>query len=210
MRCLVRCIAGIALIGVLFLGLLVGLLAYASHWLPSSDALEKADGIVVLAGDPRRALYAADLQRQGYAPRIWVSRPARDSRDVFLDRLGVHYPRQEDINTEVIEKAGVPREHVAYFGKSSISTFEEAQVLAALFAGQSPSLIVVTSPYHVRRARMILASALPGARLRVVATPYEEFPHQWWNSQDAARDLLLELAKIASYAAGQHFLSSAT
>ena len=39
----------------------------------------------------------------------------------------------------------------------------------------------------------------------VCATPYESFPDDWWHSQDAAREVLLEWAKLAFYLVGGRF-----
>lgn len=209
MSCWRRCLLGLVL-----LALAAGLLAAAAFvsaagWLLQADAPTPADAIVVLAGDPRRARHAGDLFRQGYAPRVLLSRPVRDARERMLDDMGIAYPRSEEIDTQVLEKAGVARNRIDYFGHGSLSTFDEALALQRLFAGRSPHLLVVTSPYHVRRARLILAAALPQATLTVVATPYETFPVRWWTSQDAARDLLLELAKLAFYFVGGRFSAAA-
>ena len=160
-----------------------------------------------------RALFSDDAAGktweflQGFAPQVLVSRAARSAREQMLDELGIVLPRGEEIDIRVLERAGVPRDRIAIFGTASLSTYEEGKVLGGLYAGSSPRLLVVTSPYHVRRARMILESALPNAKLSVVATPYEAFPERWWTSQDAARDLLLEIAKLAFYGAGGRFTS---
>jgi hypothetical protein len=41
--------------------------------------------------------------------------------------------------------------------------------------------------------------------VRIVPTPYDPFPARWWTDQDAARNVLLELAKIAFYRLGGRF-----
>lgn len=210
MNCLRRCLLGIVALGVVGLTVLVGLLIFAARWLPDSDATHPADAIVVLAGDPRRTLHAADLYRQGVAPLILVSRPVRGIRERVLNDMGIDTPGAEEYDRMILLRKGVPASAIALFGSGSISTFEEARVLRGRYAGQASRVLVVTSPYHVRRARAILTSALPDARLSVVATPYEEFPERWWTSQDAARDLLLELAKIAFYALGGRYTAAAT
>lgn len=178
---------------------------FAATWLLQSNAAKRADAVVVLAGDLRRSQYAADLFRQGYAPLVLVSRPARDAREKVLDRMGVPFSRSEDINIEILRRGGVPLDSIEVFGDASVSTFDEALVLRKRFAGKTPALLIVTSPYHVRRAGMVFAQALPFANLTVIATPYEEFPEHWWTSQEAARDLLLEIAKLSFYALGGRF-----
>lgn len=203
-----RCLMGVALALAAILLLGAAALYYAASWLLSPQAPERADVIVVLAGDLRRTRYAGDLYRQGFAPQIMLSRPARDAREKMLDGMGIAFPKAEELNRAILQALGVPLQHITDFGAGSLSTFDEAAVLAGMFSGKSPRLLVVTSPYHVRRARKILGDALPGARLLVVATPYEEFPVRWWTSQDAARDLLLELAKLSFYMVGGRFMAS--
>lgn len=190
--------------------LLIGATAlyYAASWLLSPQVPASADAIVVLAGDMRRTRYAADLYRQGFAPQILLSRPATDAREKMLGEMGIAFPKADEINMAVLRVSGIPPQQIAFFGSGSLSTAEEAAHLAARFAGKSPRLLIVTSPYHVRRARKIFSDVIPDAILLVVATPYEEFPVRWWTSQTASRDLLLELAKLSFYLMGGRFVAS--
>ena len=107
-------------------------------------------------------------------------------------------------------KKGVKEQHIHYLGNGSLSTIDEA--LAAkqmMVASNSKSLLIVTSPYHVRRVKMIFRDLMPDALVTVVASPYEHFPEKWWNDQGTARDVLLEVAKIAFYIFGGRFTSNA-
>lgn len=205
LSCLRNCLLGfLAAATVLFI--LLGMVFYfAASWLLQSDAPGPADAIVVLAGDVRRARYAGDLFLKGFSLKVLVSRPDRTDRTRMLDALAIPYPRAEDIDSQIIQRLGVPAENIAFFGEASLSTFDEANALRRTFDGTRPRLLVVTSPYHVRRARMMLSDAMPHAELLVVATPYEAFPQRWWTSQDAARDLLLETAKLGFYLLGGRF-----
>lgn len=208
MKCLGRCLLGFGVVLAALALLIVGALVFAASWLVRSDAPAKAEAIVVLAGDARRARHAADLHRQGYAPRVLISRPVRTARERMLDDMGVTLPRSEEVDAMVLRRAGVPAERIGFFGDGSLSTFEEAVVLGQMFAGKSPTLLVVTSPYHTRRAGIIIGNAMPSARILMTPTAYEEFPERWWTSQDAARDLLLEFAKLAYYALGGRFATA--
>jgi uncharacterized SAM-binding protein YcdF (DUF218 family) len=207
MNCIRRCLLGFLILAVGVGGPVVAVFIFAASWLLQSDHPQAADAIVVLAGDARRARYAADLFRQGLARKVLVSRPAPTAREKLLSDLAIPFPRGEQVDFWVLQKTGVEAGNIEFFGGASLSTFDEAIALQRQFVGQSPRLLVVTSPYHVRRARMILANAMPNAILTVCATPYEQFPAQWWRSQDAARDLLLESAKLAFYFLGGRFSS---
>jgi uncharacterized SAM-binding protein YcdF (DUF218 family) len=71
-------------------------------------------------------------------------------------------------------------------------------------------LILVTSPAHTRRARIIFEDALrdSGSVLQVVGTPYEHFDQYWWRDQGSARIVVLELSKLVYYFAGGRFAST--
>jgi len=205
MHCAKKC--GLFLL-VVFFAAVVGAaagLSYAGKWLSAGDRPQPADAILVLGGHYSRPFQAADLYRQGFARKIYISVPAREDQHRLLDEAGVAFPREEEIMRQVLLKRGVPANAIEYFGKDSISTAAEAQAARALFAKGAPRLLVVTSPSHLRRARMIFSDALPAADVRVVATSYDPLPLAWWKDQSAARNVLLELAKITYYKFGGRF-----
>lgn len=180
-------------------------LHYAAQWLSAGDAPRKADAILVLGGGFARPFQAADLYRQGYARRIYVSVPAREHQYRLLDEAGIAYPREEEIVRQILQQRGVPASAIEYLGKDLISTAAEAQAARAVFAAGAPRLLVVTSPYHLRRARMTFADALPAADIGMIASSYDPLPQAWWHDQNAARHVLLELAKICFYLLGGRF-----
>jgi uncharacterized SAM-binding protein YcdF (DUF218 family) len=205
MHCAKKC--GLFLLVVFFavaIGAAVGL-SYAGEWLSAGDRPQKADAILVLGGGYARPFQAADLYRRGFARKIYVSVPARGDEYRLLDEAGVAFPREEEVVRQVLQKKGVPASAIEYFGKDSISTAAEAQAARALFGKGVPRLLVVTSPYHLRRTRMTFSDALPAADIRVIATSYDPFPQAWWKDQSAARHVLLELAKITFYQLGGRF-----
>lgn len=74
--------------------------------------------------------------------------------------------------------------------------------------GAMKHIIVVTSPYHVKRARMILKKNLRNCGVTVLGTPYVPSPKKWWKDQIAATNVVNEIAKIMFYVAGGRFLQS--
>ena len=180
-------------------------LSYVAEWLSVADQAQKADAVLVLAGNYGRSFQAADLYRQGFAGKIYVSVPARSDEYRLLDGAGIPFPREEEVVRLVLLKRGVPSNAIAFFGKDSLSTAAEAQAARALFAKGTPKLLIVTSAYHLRRTRMTFTDALPGADIRVIATSYDPFRMSWWKDRDSARNVLLELAKITFYTLGGRF-----
>lgn len=176
-------------------------------WLEGSDRPEPARAIMVLSGPPSRALYAADLYNKGYAKEVYVTRPVREHYFKLTDDLGVYFPRIEQVQKDVLIKKGVSAKNIHIVGNDCKSTVDEAKIANSIFSGDSCSILVVSSPYHVKRARMIFRDNVRECRSKVLATPYEPFPKKWWTDQDSARNILLEVTKIVFYKLGGRFES---
>lgn len=180
-------------------------LYFADRWLVLDEPPAKADFIVLLAGDFSRPLYGADLYRQGHATRIAVSRPVPPPQTENLRKLGIHLPRQDEQFREILRRKGVPANAVSVFGDGNLSTVQEAETLREFLGGQPARLLIVTSPYHTRRVKIVFTRLLPQADIRVLASPYEEFPQQWWTHQGAAMGVMLETTKLLYYYLGGAF-----
>lgn len=204
MTCLRRCLFTFVSLLLLCVAAVAGTAWLAADWLVRTDAPARADAIVVLSGDALRAVYAAELYRAGMAPLVVLTVERRGAGSEKLDELGVPFPRTEHVYRDVLVKLGVPTSAVRMVGNELASTAAEAAAVSAALAPGS-SLLVVTSPYHTRRARMVFAEHFPAAALRMLSDPRESLPRRWWTEQDAARNVLLEFAKTAFFLLGGRF-----
>jgi uncharacterized SAM-binding protein YcdF (DUF218 family) len=109
---------------------------------PRVDAADRADAVVALDGDrPRRVRAAVALAAAGVAPTLVVV-------------------RCESVAPELLVASELPFDVVSFVPKPS-STRGEARAVARLAEERGwRRVIVVTSTYHVTRARMIFARAL--------------------------------------------------
>jgi uncharacterized SAM-binding protein YcdF (DUF218 family) len=191
----------------IMIGSIILTAAFTGDWLSKDDDLGnmKAEAIVVLAGQPLRSLYAADLYKKGFSAKIYISSPYRNQTQLALDRLGVNLPKDEEINVQILLKKDVPLSHIFLFGKSLFSTLEEAEALGRIFDKDKSNLIIVTSPYHVRRTRIIFKDVLKNCDVRVVGSKYETYPDKWWTDRDAILSTTSELQKIIFYKMGGQF-----
>lgn len=186
----------------------IGLLLTAGHWMQNSDSPAPSDAMVVLCGDFGRAAYASELYRLGMARKVYVGRAYRLRGERVLDQNMVSFPRHEEVYRALLRKKGVPAEAIEYYGDELQSTVQEAETLASQLGPGPGSLLVVTSPYHVRRARIIFKDAMPGWDIRVVGPPAERLPAAWWTEQESARIVLLEIPKTLFYLLGGRFRST--
>jgi uncharacterized SAM-binding protein YcdF (DUF218 family) len=171
-------------------------------WIDFGDQPVKSDIIVVLAGSYARPPFAAELYAQGYAPDVWISRPRRVAAYVKLDGLGIRLPREEFINREILIKRGVPGNRIRLYGFDANSTADEADALRREFPSAGKKILVVTSRFHARRARMIFRRLLPEAEIRVVSVPGEASSQKWWQNKELAEHAALEPVKALFFLAG--------
>ena len=186
----------------------LGILLTAGHWLQNSDSPTPSDAMVVLCGDFGRAAYAAELYKLGMAKKVYVGRAYRLRGERVLDQNMLSFPRHEEVYKALLRKKGVPAEAIEYYGDELLSTSQEAETLAAQMGAKPGSLLVVTSPYHVRRARIVFKDTFPDWDIKVVGTPTEKMPAAWWTDQESARIVLLEIPKTVYYLLGGRFRST--
>jgi uncharacterized SAM-binding protein YcdF (DUF218 family) len=182
----------------------------AGPWLMIDDPLPtRSDAIVVLAGSPpARLMTAADLYAAGVAPLVVLTRERRSPATVQLAERGVVVPEPCDQAARQLQALGVPAAALLVLHGRAHSTTSEARLIAgwACRTGRR-SLVVVTSPSHTRRARLILRQMLgPGIHLSVEPAKADFFPRRrWWRSRGAAKLVLSEYQKLAHYWLREHW-----
>lgn len=176
-------------------------------WLDFSEEPGPADILVVLAGDYSRPLYAADLYAKGLAQEVWICQPAQSRAEALAIRDGVEILPEEEAYRRILIRRGVPNDKIRLYGRGIMSTVNEALALRAALLDHRKRILIVTSRHHARRSRWIFRRELPGADIRVVATPYESFTRKWWTQQAMARAAVTETAKMIYYLLGGRFIS---
>ena len=189
--------------------LLVVFLWRGGHWLVAESDLQEADAVVVLlGGTPERELEAADVYNNGYAQKIILSRFATHSRKL-LDSFRIEMPSGSENTVSVLRQLGVAAEHIVIAPGTNSSTRGEARAVAN-YLGQHPhigSVILVTSPPHMRRASMTFKREFRklDRRVDIIARPssHSDFePKHWYRCRQHIRRVLMEYLKIAGWATG--------
>jgi uncharacterized SAM-binding protein YcdF (DUF218 family) len=179
--------------------LAAGVASYAARslWLPliaefliDAGHPHKADMIVVLAGDfsGNRILKAAELVRDGFAPKALVSGPE-----------GQYGRTEDELAIQFAVECGYPRSYFIALPNDGKSTTEEAdRVIAALERMHIRSVEIVTSDIHTRRAGAAYRrrTAAAGIEMHVVAAPSARFkPGEWWKEREGQKAVFLEWTK---------------
>jgi uncharacterized SAM-binding protein YcdF (DUF218 family) len=181
----------LALVVLLVVWLYPPILAAFGNFLVQAGPPEKADIIVVLAGDGfgHRILKAAELVKEGFAPQALISGP-----------YGMYGNYECDLAIPFAVKAGYPESYFLHLEHRARSTADEAQVVVEkLRAMGLKRVLLVTSNYHTRRSGRIFHRAAPDLDIFVVSAPDEFFkPDSWWHDREARKIFLLEWTKTVA------------
>ena len=187
-------------------GLLLALMIFfgVGCWLVAEDPLGKAKAIVVLSGAmPVRAIEAAKLYREGYAPEVWLTHSAEPAET--LREMGIPFAGEDHYNTLVLIHEGVPAEAIRVLEPPIVNTADEIKVAAsALARAKGEAVILVTTKVHTRRVRLLwrrLASGQGQAIVRAASgDPFD--PGHWWHNTRDALDVVREVLGVLNAWAG--------
>jgi len=158
------------------MGVGVVVAALSGPLLIAYDRAEPADAIVVIGGDhkPERVWWAANLYREGYAPRIIIS-----GGTVVYE--GDEWITEAKMMLRYARIWGVP-DDAAVLEEASSSTLENALYCREICVERGwRSILLVTSPYQSRRARRTFRQVL-GPDIRVSVQPALQGYYRlfWW------------------------------
>ncbi len=171
------------------------------------DKLDKADLITAVSGPEYRIVYAAELYKKGLGATLF-----------FTGGFSAENNRSEaNWSMYVATITGVPSEAIAINDKTVISTYDEA-VLLREFIDTHPereihSVIVVTDPYHTRRAKWIYEKVL-GEEIKVMMAPVPfsqtNLSKYWWKDANSRTFVKNEYIKFVFYLFRYQWTTGAT
>ena len=135
---------------------------------PHYDAVRRSDAVVVVAGGPLRLKKGIELMQEKIAPLLIVSNPRgawayKEEARHLCDGHGIKRPFE-----------------VICFDPAPESTQGEARFVKRIAAKRHlRSIIVVTSYFHVTRARLEMRRCYKG-HLAVIGTPVYNKPQEWF------------------------------
>jgi len=173
-------------------------------YLVVEDALEPASAIIVLSGGtPLRALEAARLYKDEWAPRIILNQSVRKENFYAFESLGIDVVEQHEYDHEVLLRSGVPDEAIWVIEEEVENTVAELRTtLRLLSSSTDTTLIIVTSNYHTRRTSKIWNYLTDGKIKVVVRSTRSDTlfdPATWWKNRAAIKSLVNEYMGLINY-----------
>lgn len=166
------------------------------NYLIVNDTLQPADVIHVIAGENYRLDYAIQLYQRGYG------------RKIFLTGGGWCAHAQVNHSIEWKGRAtarGVPEDDIVIDEGKIISTYDEVEWLKIwIEQSQVPirSVIVVSDPFHMRRARWTYEKVLgDSVEVQMAPVPFEltSYERAWWKDEEGRSYVRREYLKYVYY-----------
>jgi uncharacterized SAM-binding protein YcdF (DUF218 family) len=152
---------------------------------------------------PSRALEAARLYNQGYAPQIWLSYSVEPG--ATLEKLSVPYAGEEFYDRLLLLHQGVPDSAIHILAPPIINTADEMRTFGqALRKENLHRIIIITSKVHTRRTAVLWKrlSAKDGEAI-IRGAPGDGYdPARWWRSTGDALDVVREVLGLLNAWAG--------
>lgn len=185
---------------IVFMGIIFGV--YFLHplifdrmgkYLIVKDKLEKADVILVLAGDynGERVIEGVKLFKRGYAKRILMSGGPVVWRLTYADWM----------KKQAVE-SGVPKKAILLQDKSMSTIDDAVYSLPVVKKMNFKSVILVTSPQHTRRAGKVFKKLYSKEGIRVIVWPAEKSdfnPDRWWTRYEDRAFVVWEYVSFVLY-----------
>jgi uncharacterized SAM-binding protein YcdF (DUF218 family) len=171
----------------------------AGAYLIIADELQPANAVVILSGgDDSRMEEALSLYEAGYAKLIILTETGRQLEN--FDTL-----HSNDIRIQLLNN-GIPGGNILITDIEVNSTADEAHAVQVLLTNQQfTSAIIVTDPYHTRRAAIVFRDIFGNSPIKLIFRPVRG---SWYNSRtwflslDGWKFTSMEYFKILGYYLG--------
>ena len=153
--------------------LLIGSFVLLGNYLNLTQTPEPVDAVVVLSGGDTksRAQAGIDLYKAGWSNLIIFSGAAADSNS----KSNAEVMKQQAI------KAGIPEKNIILDQESKNTSENAREVNKTILKLKLDKVILVTSGYHIRRARAELHNQNSSLKIIVYASNDRNWhPNTWW------------------------------
>ena len=178
----------------------------AGTWLVKVDVPPHADAMALLMGSfPERVLEAADLYHEGKAGRMLIVNESMGPYRL-LESRGAEIIRTTRQAYDAAVDLGVPPDSITMLPGDARSTIDEALAVRE-YLRETPgidTILLVSSPAHMRRSAMIFSVALRSLPEPVYVgcspSSYSSFnPEKWWRRREDIQVVLSEFVKMGSF-----------
>jgi uncharacterized SAM-binding protein YcdF (DUF218 family) len=198
----IRILIVLALLALIAIVVMPALLNAYGRWLIRTDPPSRADVAIVLGGGEGERLGAAvRIWREGRVPALLIIDPGIPLLPVYT---GEDSLTMGEAKRRIALRRGVPGDRV-WVIRGATSTYEEAIAARPFLESRGiRSAIVVTSPFHSRRARATFRHLFRGSPVRIALETLplsisQDRPGRWWTREHDLMAVFTETVKLVFY-----------
>ena len=163
----------------------------------------KTDAVIILMGSVSdRILQAADIFQAGLAKEIIIVKE-KQTGIVNLNKRGVDIPSQAQRSQSALIQLGIPDSLITIIPGQAASTRDEADTISSYLTINKyiQSITIVSSPTHLRRAKLIFRNTFDNKNLQVhiqtIPSSYTPInTKHWWRDRETAKAIVMEYMKL--------------
>ena len=175
-------------------------------WLVKENIPGNADALILLMGNfPERVMEAVDLYYEDRAGKMIIVQEGMGPYRLLESKGADILSTTEQVYKSAVA-LGIPEDSITILPGEARSTLNEAVIISEYLADKPDidTIILVSSPTHMRRASMIFQSAFKKRGMPVyvgcIPSSYSGFqPDKWWRRKEDAQAVVAELVKIVSF-----------
>ena len=184
----------------LVIGLMTVLLSIITFYLlfkitnPEIDRIDsRYDAIVILSGNPERAVIGSKLFFKKDAKFIYLSKEAAIVKN-YINSSEERKVYEKYI--DILLKNNIPRKNIILFGIDNKSTYDEAKFFSKINSPSIQNVLIVTNKFHIYRVQKIFNSFDQRAKKDFF---YIDNIDDWKRDKSAVKMVFSEIIKCFLY-----------
>ena len=185
----------LSFIGIISIIILV-IISYLTYQITNPEKIifdNEYDAIVILSGNPQRAITGSKLYKNKYSKYILLSKEDKIIKNYLNPELSI---KTYELYMSIIAANQIDIKNIILFGINNTSTFNEAKSLRDLELKDVRKVLIVTDKYHIYRAKTIFNNIVSRYQMDFY---YDSDQIDWTISKSSLLIIFSEILKSILY-----------
>ena len=185
----------LSFIGIISIIILV-IISYLTYQITNPEKIifdNEYDAIVILSGNPQRAITGSKLYKNKYSKYILLSKEDKIIKNYLNPELSI---KTYELYMSIIAANQIDIKNIILFGINNTSTFNEAKSLRDLELKDVRKVLIVTDKYHIYRAKTIFNNIVSRYQMDFY---YDNDQIDWASSKSSLLIIFSEILKSILY-----------
>ena len=172
------------------------IISYLAYQITNPEKIvfnDEYDAIVILSGNPERAILGSRLYKNKHSKYIILSKENKRIKNYLNPSSSIE---TYELYMDIIAMNKINIDNVVLFGSNNTSTYDEAVSLQGLELKDIQRVLVVTDKYHIYRAQTIFKNTVSRYKMDFY---YQDEEEKWASSKSSLLIIFSEILKLILY-----------